>query len=213
MFAPADFRRLYSLLSGDQTVDEHGCAVDCGVRCDKHCCRPGHTTKYLLPGEHAFLEEALAERGDPPFAFKSLGYFDTIVEPPERACACEPLRELRPFNCRIFPYGPNVVGQRVEGLRKGRMSYLEPCWIEKPAPQWEEAAIEAWQLVLDDPDNRDLFARLCTLWEWNQALERGEEPGPVLLALAGLDAADDDERWARVGRFFRRSEREGRANG
>lgn len=204
MFDHDAFRRLYALLSGDQTVDERGGAVDCGVRCDKHCCRPGNTTKYLLPGERSFLEEALAERGDPPFAFKSLGYFETIVEPPERSCACEPLRELRPFNCRIFPYGPDVDGRRVAGLVKGRQSYLEPCWITAPAPRWREQAMEAWQRVLDDDDNRDLFARLCTLWEWNRDVEEGRDPGPVLLALSGLDAADDDERWARAARFFKR---------
>jgi hypothetical protein len=200
------FRRLYALVAGDQTVDEGGAAVDCGVRCDKHCCRPGHTTKYLLPGERSFLEAALEERGDPPFSFKSLGYFETIVEPPERPCACEPLRELRPFNCRIFPYGPVVEGRKVTGLLKGKQSYLEPCWITVPAPRWRDDAIAAWQMVLDDEESRDLFARLCTLWEWNQALERGEDPGPVLYALSGLDAADTDERWARAGRFFKRGE-------
>lgn len=204
MFDHDAFRRLYALLAGDQTVDETGVAVDCGVRCDKHCCRPGNTTKYLLPGERSFLEEELAARGGPPFAFRSLGYFETIVEPPEQACACEPLRELRPFNCRIFPYGPDVEGKKVVGLWKGKQSYLEPCWIAVPAPRWRTAAVAAWQMVLDDDDNRDLFARLCTLWEWNQAVEEGKDPGPVLFALSGLDAADDDERWARAGRFFKR---------
>jgi hypothetical protein len=206
MFDAAAFEELYRLVSGDQTVDDAGHPVDCGVRCDKHCCRPGHTTKYLLPGERQYLEAALDARGDMPFGFRSLGYFDTIVEPEDRPCACEPLRDLRPFNCRIFPYGPHVEGRTVVRLRKGKLSYLEPCWISTPAPRWERDAIAAWQMVLDDVDNLELFARLCTLWEWNQACERGEDPGPVLLALSGLDQADDDERWARAARFFQRTE-------
>ena len=206
MFQADDFLEVYALLGVDQTVDDDGRGVDCGVRCDKHCCRPGQTTKYLLPGERGFLADALADRGDPPFSFASLGFFDTIVEPPTRACACEPLRELRPFNCRIFPYSPRIEGHVVAGLKKGKLSYLEPCWITEPAPQWEKNAVRVWQRVLDDADNRNLFARLATMWEWHKAVERGEEPGHVLSALAVLDSCDDDELWARATRFFSRSE-------
>jgi hypothetical protein len=206
MFDAAAFREVYALLGADQTVDEHGVAVDCGVQCDKHCCRPGNTTKYLLPGERGFLADALAEKGDPPFAFASLGFFDSIVEPPTRACACEPLRELRPFNCRIFPYSPRLEGRTVAGLKKGKLAYLAPCWITVPAPQWEKNAVAVWQRVLDDDDNRALFARLATMWEWHKATERGEDPGHVLVALAELDRADVDEVWARAARFFSRTE-------
>jgi len=200
------FQELYTLVSGDQTVDDKGVSIDCGIRCDKHCCRPGNTSKYLLPGERAFLEDALADRGEPPFGFASFGYFDTIVEPPTRACACEPLRDLRPFNCRIFPYGPVIEGTRVTGLRKGKLKYLEPCWITVPAAPWGRDAMTAWQRVLDDRDNLDLFARLSTLWEWNVAVEHGQDPGHVLAALAGLAAADEEERWRRCARFFSRSD-------
>ncbi len=206
MFSAEEFREVYALLNVDQTVDDAGAAVDCGVRCDKHCCRPGQTTKYLLPGERGFLSEALADRGEPPFAFTSLGFFDSIVEPPTRACACEPLRELRPFNCRVFPYSPRFEGRRVVGVKKGDFKYLEPCWITTPAPRWENNAVDVWQRVLDDTDNRAFFARLGTLWEWHKAAERGEEPGHVLTALAALDQAGDDDVWECAVRFFSRTD-------
>lgn len=204
MFDHDSFRALYGLLSGDQTVDDDG-PVDCGVRCDKFCCRPGHTTKYLLPGERDFLSVAMRERGE-VFHGVSLGFFDSIDEPLDRACACETLRELRPFNCRIFPYSPVFDERRVVGLKKGKLAQFEPCWITTPNPSWEKDAIVAWQNVLDDADNRALFARLTTMWEWHKAVERGEEPGHVLVALATLDNADDDELWSRALRFFSRSD-------
>src|SRR6185503_10014385 len=134
MFEPDDFYAVYALLDVGQTVDDAGAVVDCGVQCDKHCCRPGQTTKYLLPGERRFLADAIGARGgDAPFTFQNLGFFDSIVEPPvtTRACACEPLRDLRPFNCRVFPYSPRIDddGRTVVGLKKGKFKYLEPCWI------------------------------------------------------------------------------------
>jgi hypothetical protein len=205
------FRALYSLLSVDQTVDDAGAAVDCGVRCEQFCCRPGQTTKYLLPGERNYIADALAQQGvddDDGLRFTSLGYFDTIIEPMSRPCACMHMREYRTFNCRVFPFSPriDVDTRRVVGLKKGSFKYLEPCWITTPAPQYEENAVRAWQMVLDDTDNRMLFARLSTLWEWHKATERGEEPGHVLTHLLELDQAPPDELWPRAARFFSRSE-------
>lgn len=206
MLTAADLRAIYALLDVGQTVDAAGHAVDCGQRCDKFCCRPANTTKYLLPGEREFLEEGMRARGDPPFAFKNLYYFESIEEPPTRACACEPLRELRPFNCRVFPYSPSLEGRMVAGLKKSKLKYLEPCWIEEPAPAWRDGAVQAWQRVLDDVDSRLLFCRLGALWEWNQAVERGEQAGHAMVALAQIRAEDDDDTWARVARFFSRTD-------
>jgi hypothetical protein len=204
MLDAAAFREIYRLLDEDQTVDDDGCAVDCGVRCHKHCCSP-QISKYLLPGERAFLERE--GEGREPFGFTSSGFFDTFIGMPStRACACEPARNLRPFNCRVFPYGAKVVERRVVDLVKGKQSYLEPCWIETPGAKWQEGALRAWQIVLDDNDTRKLFARLTTLWEWNRALERGEEPGHVLVALTVLEHANDGELWARAARFFGRAD-------
>ncbi len=204
MLSADQLRELYRLLDADQTVDDDGQPVDCGVRCDKHCCKPD-ITKYLLPGERAFLELELAER-DAGFALGTSGFFDTIIADPALACACDSVRALRPFNCRVFPYGARVVDKKVVDLVKGKQAYLAPCWIETPGATWRAGAMKAWQIVLDDADCRRLFAKLTTLWEWNRALERGEEPGPVLLLLATLERADDDELWVLATRFFGRKD-------
>ena len=140
------------------------------------------------------------------FSFTSIIYFETVAEPTTRACACEPYRDLRTFNCRIFPYSPKIENKQVVDLKKSKLKYLEPCWITVPAPKWRDAAIDAWRRVLDDVDNRLLFARLCTLWEWNQAVERGEDAGHALTVLASLDVNNDEEVWARVTRFFSRKD-------
>lgn len=204
MLSAEQLREVYSLLDAEQTVDDAGQCVDCGVRCDKHCCKPD-ITKYLLPGERTFLERELAAR-DEGFVLGNTGFFDTIVADPSVACVCDGLRDLRPFNCRVFPYGARIVNKKVVDLVKGKQAYLEPCWIEAPGPRWKEGALKAWQIVLDDVDCRRLFAKLTTLWEWNRALERGEEPGPVLLALTTLERADDDDTWDLATRFFGRTD-------
>lgn len=209
MLRADQFREIYALLDADQTVDDNGACVDCGVRCGKHCCKPD-ITKYMLPGERSFLESELRARvdaGDESWRFSTNGFFDTYVGVDHDApCACQKMRDLRPFNCRVFPYGAKIVDKRVIDLVKGKQAYLEPCWIEVPGPTWRAGALKAWQIVIDDPDCRALFAKLTTLWEWNRALERGEEPGPVLVVLTQLEHIDDDERWARASRFFGRKD-------
>ena len=209
MLDAAAFREIYALLDQDQTVDEEGRGVDCGVQCGQHCCGP-EISKYLLPGERAFLESELDASGRAPFKF-SYGFFDTFVglsSPADKpsTCACQQVRDLRPFNCRVFPYGAKVVDRRVVDLVKGKQDYLAPCWIETPGAAWKQGALRAWQIVLDDPDARKLYAKLTTLWEWHRATEKGENPGSVLVGLASFERADDDELWARAVRFFGRSD-------
>lgn len=197
------FKEIYALLDQDQTVDDYGRAVDCGVQCGQHCCGP-QISKYLLPGERAFLQRELDASGRAPFHF-SYGFFDTFVGLPNGpSCACQNVRDLRPFNCRVFPYGAKVVDRKVVDLVKGKQSYLAPCWIDTPGPKWKEGALRAWQLVLDDADARRLYAKLTTLWEWHRAVENGSNPGSVLVGLASFESADEDELWARATRFFGR---------
>lgn len=199
------FREIYALLDEDQTVDDSGGAVDCGIQCGQHCCGP-EISKYLLPGERVFLEQELDAAGQQPFQF-SYGFFDTFVGlETSRGCACQQVRALRPFNCRVFPYGAKVVDRRVVDLVKGKQDYLAPCWIETPGPTWKRGALRAWQIVLDDADARKLYAKLTTLWEWHRAVEKGENPGSVLVGLARFESADDDELWARAARFFGRTD-------
>ena len=59
--------------------------------------------------------------------------------------------------------------------------------------------------MLDDRDNRELFARLFTLWDWTMASDRGEDRGHFLVALTELASVDDDELWSRAARFFTRA--------
>ena len=204
MFDTATFTAVYSLLEGDQTLDDAGAGVDCGVRCDAFCCRPGNTTKYLLPGERRFLEEALAPHGGVPFRFVNLGFFESIVEPPasERPCACAPARAFRTFNCRVFPYLPVLSGRDVTAVKKSKAAHLGACWIETPAGPWARRAVDAWQRVLDDDDNRRLFARLGALWEWTERSDRGEAVGSSLAILEQILTANDEELWRRCAAFF-----------
>lgn len=206
MLTDAQFEQIHMLLEHGQTLDDAGQPVDCGVRCGKFCCSPA-TTKYLLPGEGAWLERKMQQTGAHVFRVESLFFFDTFHSTVGRTdCICDAARALRPFNCRAFPYAPSIEGDRVVGLHRNKLGYLEPCWIERPGYAWARGAIRAWQIVLDDADTRLLFAKMAILWEWNQALERGEEPGPVLLALAQLDATNDAAVWGAARRFFHRSE-------
>ncbi len=202
------FRALYQLLSGDQTLDQAGAPLDCGVRCGQFCCGHSNTFKYLLPGEGAFLEEAFATRGPMPWRFTRPGLFD-LCEPVDvtAPCSCAPHRDLRPFNCRIFPYGPRIAGNRVVGLGKSTQRYLEPCWIATPAPRWREAGIQAWQMVLDDRDNRLLFAMFGFFWDLSQASARGETMPDPQGALAALLRQDDATLWDRVGSAFHRRQK------
>jgi hypothetical protein len=202
----AQFDQIHALLEHGQTLDATGQPVDCGVRCGKFCCSPA-TTKYLLPGEGAYLERKMAQSGAHAFRIESLFFFDTFQSTVGRTdCICDEARVLRPFNCRAFPYAPTLDGDQVVGLHRNKLQYLESCWIERPGFDWARGAMRAWQIVLSDPDSRQLFAKMAVLWEWNQALDRGEEPGPVLLALAQLDMTNDAAVWGAARRFFHRTE-------
>jgi hypothetical protein len=139
----------------------------------------------------------------------SSSFFDSF-EPVDPAiptsCICGPDRALRPFNCRAFPYAPTVEGKRVVGVHRNSLKYLEPCWIERPGFDWAHGAVQAWQVVLDDDACRVFFARMALMWEWSLALDRGEEPGPVLSYLAQLNPSDPQQSWAIAPRFFSRTD-------
>ncbi len=210
MLTHQQFNAVYALLDRPQTLDAHGNSVDCGVRCGKFCCTGG-TTKYLLPGEQEFLASEMSRMGNGGFDFKSMVFFDSfaaeVVEiGGSLRCVCDAARSIRPFNCRAFPYAPRIVGQRVVDLDRNALRYLQACWIDTPAAHWKQGAIEAWQTVLSDAESLFLFARFGLAWDWNQAVERGENPGPVLPLLAQMKVHNTADNWARAARFFVRTD-------
>jgi hypothetical protein len=169
MFDGAGFTKLYQLLSGEM-VD-----VDCGIQCQKHCCN--HNTRYLLPGELKFLHASGVAA-----AFKPIDhlYFTSFDRAEGHGCACDQLRELRPFNCRIFPFRPRFENGEVVGIKKARGPAFLPCWVEQPLPSWGEAATEAWRLVLADRDNALFYAKLNALTELvSREKQGGAEPTMV----------------------------------
>lgn len=154
MFTLEEFDALYDLLSVDM-VNE-----DCGIKCDKYCCQTDNTIKYFLPNEDEyFLSKPLVD-------FELVDYYlFTSYRSKNKlknlfACVCT--RDLRPFCCRIFPFRP-IVDQntlQVTGLKKATSyGFDRYCWISEPLEDWQTAAIKAWQMVLDDPDNLKFYAQ------------------------------------------------------
>jgi len=150
MFNLEQFDTLYKLLSTDMVVG------DCGVKCGKYCCNPDNATKYFLPNEDEyFLNKSLVD-------FETVNYylFTSYRSKNQSWCACT--RELRPFCCRIFPFRP-IIDQnlfQVTGLKKATgYGFDQYCWVSEPLADWQIAAIKAWQMVLDDPDNLKFYAQ------------------------------------------------------
>ncbi|MBL8149652.1 MAG: hypothetical protein JNN15_06965 [Blastocatellia bacterium] len=160
MFIDKEFRQLYQLLDYGM-VD-----VDCGIKCGRFCCVGDRDSepafKYLLPGEveHlvmcGFHEHAVLE----DFGF--LIHYRAIKT---GSCACENIREHRPFCCRVFPFRPeiDISAQRVVGLWKTESKRFLPCWIDKPSEDWKQRAIRAWNMLFSDRTYLEFYARyyLC----------------------------------------------------
>src|SRR5262245_19076971 len=141
MFGYAQFEKLYRMLDLDM-ID-----CDCGIRCGKYCCgNDGQTDvafKYLLPGEaeyrvsHGYHEYAVLE----DFGF--LIHFYSIES---GVCACQNIRQHRPFCCRMFPYRPLIDEQRCTAVDmvKTKNERFAPCCVEQPLPALRDCAVEAW---------------------------------------------------------------------
>lgn len=206
MLRADDFRAIYQLLDGGQTVvtgaDGVDVDVDCGTRCGAFCCRPGNTTKYLLPGEAEFLQTAHAQNGT-RFVPTAKFFFDSFDDDAGGGvCACAPARHLRTFNCRVFPYAPRLERGRVVDVQKGRAARFSECWIDTPGATWRKNAVAAWDQVLADEDCRMLFARFGVIADWTARMDRGEPEQHALVALRVLEDASDDDVWLWLERFF-----------
>lgn len=197
-----DFDALYAQLSGDM-VD-----VDCGVRCGKFCCNPDNTTKYLLPGEQAFLQ---ARGARDVLAFEDHFYFDGFGPLPGSSgaaagCACTTMRGLRPFCCRVFPFRPTIQDGAVVAVQKAKGAQFAPCWIEQPLAPWARAATAAWGTVLADRDNLVFYAKLALLWSMAHEPPAGGGGATAALGrIAALSDADDGKLLDEAKRFFDRT--------
>lgn len=162
MLQPHEFEWLYNLLSIDMVGE------DCGIKCGQFCCvdkQGGELVRYLLPGERIYLEQQ---------GFFSFVELDTTfaILPQEdflyyykaqtlNSCACEQVRNYRPFVCRMFPFRPvfDKETNKIVEIEKVTNPFFAPCWITEPLPTWRSKAIKAWNYLLSDLDNLIFFAR------------------------------------------------------
>lgn len=108
-------REAYAIL-GDTTP----LATDCGALCGARCCQ-GEDGMLLLPGESRLLS-FVPEFHLFPVPFRgSTAWWMTCDD------TCE--RHLRPFQCRMFPLGPAVVG-----ADKRITAVLDPVAADIPCP-------------------------------------------------------------------------------
>jgi hypothetical protein len=150
MFLFSQFEQLYQLLDGEMVTG------DCGLRCQQYCCRAAGAIKYLLPGEAEYFIVNAPDNLEIVDQALFNGYRSRVAD----LCACT--RALRPFCCRIFPFRPLIdpMAQSVVALQRATgAGFDQHCWVREPLPQWRDQAIQAWQLVLDDDDNRNFYAR------------------------------------------------------
>lgn len=204
MFGPEQFEQLYNMLDADM-VD-----VDCGIRCGKFCCvgdgQSDNAFKYFLPGEaeylvgHGFHNYAVLE----DFGF--LIHYHAIKAD---SCACQQLRQHRPFCCRAFPFRPVINEQegRVIDLVKASEQRFPLCWIAAPLADWRTRAIAAWNFILSDLTNLQFYARyyLClkksetSTASYYQALQEDERFRDTVAALETMPRA---ELWRLNKSFF-----------
>lgn len=195
MFTIEQFKSLYLLLSED-IVSE-----DCGLKCDKYCCKAEHTIKYFLPGEDEYFIASS------PNSFKFVEYYLFTGYQPTNQVKCCCTRELRPFCCRIFPFRPviDLATHRVVDLKKVTGSgFDEYCWISQVRIEWRDKAIKAWQEVLSDKDNLRFYAQYFLFLE--QAKESFAVSTTSLLIevnkeLSQLNLA---KQWEIASKFFNR---------
>jgi hypothetical protein len=204
MFGPEQFQQLYQMLDPDM-VDS-----DCGIRCGKFCCigdgQTDNAFKYLLPGEaeylvgHNYHHHAVLE----DFGF--LIHYHSI-EP--GVCACQNVRNYRPFCCRMFPFRPLIDQSRttVVDLTKTRNELFSPCWVEQPLSPWRARAIDAWNFLFTDRIYLQFYARyyLClkksetSSASFARAMAEDED---FRLSIIGLDSLSVEQLWRLCAMFF-----------
>jgi hypothetical protein len=135
---------------------------DCGIPCQQFCCTAA-AVKTLLPGE-----DELFQPHHPDVEIARRPWFMRVFQ---KSCCC--VREHRMFVCRAFPFRPVLDGDgaQVVDLVKIEQEAFTPCWVTTPLPHWRERAMRAWQIVLDDADNRRMYSHVVYLRELMDFLE------------------------------------------
>ncbi len=193
MFTPSQFESLYSLLSVDIVTE------DCGIKCEQYCCKTPNTMKYLLPGE----EEYFTLNPLPNFKIKEYYLFTGYEAKDQTNCLCT--RQLRPFCCRIFPFRPAVSlnSFKVVDLKKATSPEFDQyCWIINPLPEWHQAAIKAWQQVLNDRDNLRFYARYALFLKIAKPAHGRSTTSLLYEVVEELDNMTLDQEWQMAISFF-----------
>jgi hypothetical protein len=148
MLSPEQFETVYRLLDDGMT------SSDCGGPCARFCCT-GAAVKALLPGE-----EALFTARHPDVELVHELWYAKVVQ---SECCC--LRPYRMFACRAFPFRPvlDAASGEVADLERVDNTAFAACWVTEPQPDWRGRAIQAWKIVLGDPDNRRFYGRIAYL--------------------------------------------------
>lgn len=177
MFTNENYEYLYQLLNTDMLTE------DCGTKCGKFCCvgtdDGDYAFKYLLPGEELFLiEQGFHEHA----SLEDFGFLISYRGFDHQACPCQPMRNYRPFCCRMFPYRPQFNNNKVIDIYKTKNANFYPCWIGDPLKTWRKRAIEAWNYLFSDRDNLIFYARYYLF------LKKSETPGSTFSSVM----ADED---------------------
>jgi hypothetical protein len=193
MFTYAQFESLYSLLNLDIVAE------DCGIKCDQYCCKTPNTVKYLLPGEEDYFTINHLNN------LKVVEYylFTGYQAKDQMNCSCT--RALRPFCCRIFPFRPIIDLNyfQVIGLKKATSPGFDRyCWISNPLPEWQQAAIKAWQKVLDDQDNLWFYARYAVFLKKARTSQGVATSSLLYQSIEELNKMTVFEQWQMASSFF-----------
>ncbi|MBI4851761.1 MAG: hypothetical protein HY819_08195 [Acidobacteria bacterium] len=193
MFTLSQFENLYSLLSLN-IVEE-----DCGIRCDKYCCKTPNTIKYFLPGEEEYFTISPLNNLQIVEHYLFTGYQGKD----ESNCFCT--RELRPFCCRIFPFRPviDINSFQVIDLKKATsLGFDKYCWIASPLPDWHKMAIKAWQEVLEDKDNLGFYAKYALFLKQARLSYNVSTSSLLYEVTKDFDSMTFVEKWKEVISFF-----------
>lgn len=131
---------------------------DCGRLCRAACCAGDEETGMLLfPGEEALYEGCSFGRVVP--AHYSISGRPALLFVCRGTCP----RQDRPLACRLFPLRIRLTRQGPELGMDPRSAGVCPLYasgLQGLNPSFREAALEAFEVLLDDPDCRAFLTDL-----------------------------------------------------